>query len=60
MATEKKSNFKNIIGSGFPDYINGQIRKRGETLFNKNGAGVINCEVDDSYVKKLLGYFKQR
>ena len=31
-----------------------------ETLFNKNGAGVINCEVDDSYVKKLLGYFKQR
>ena len=36
MATEKKSNFKNIVGSGFPDYINGQIRKRGETLFNKN------------------------
>ena len=31
-----------------------------ETLFNKNGAGVINCEVDDGYVKKLLGYFKQR
>ncbi|MEC7186484.1 MAG: DUF58 domain-containing protein, partial [Bacteroidota bacterium] len=31
-----------------------------ETLFNKNGAGVIDCEVDDGYVKKLLGYFKQR
>ena len=36
MATEKKPTFKNIVGSGFPDYINGQIRKRGETLFNKN------------------------
>ena len=34
--------------------------KNFETLFNKNGAGVINCKVDESYVKKLLGYFKQR
>ena len=34
--------------------------KKFESLFNKNGAGVINCKVDDSYVKKLLGYFKQR
>ena len=34
--------------------------KKFETLFNKNGAGVINCKVDESYVKKLLGYFKQR
>ena len=31
-----------------------------EDLFNKNGAGVINCMVDESYVKKLLGYFKHR
>ena len=31
-----------------------------EILFNKNGAGVINCMVDESYVKKLLGYFKHR
>ena len=31
-----------------------------ESLFNKNGAGVINCMVDESYVKKLLGYFKHR
>ena len=29
-------------------------------IFNKNGAGVINCMVDESYVKKLLGYFKHR
>jgi len=28
--------------------------------FAKTGAGVINCRVDESYVKKLLGYFKQR
>jgi hypothetical protein len=34
--------------------------KHFESLFNKNGAGVINCKVDESYVKKLLGYFKHR
>ncbi|MBT8270533.1 MAG: DUF58 domain-containing protein [Flavobacteriaceae bacterium] len=28
--------------------------------FAKSGAGAINCRVDESYVKKLLGYFKQR
>ena len=28
--------------------------------FTKSGAGVIDCCVDESYVKKLLGYFKQR
>jgi len=28
--------------------------------FTKSGAGVINCRVDESYVKKLLGYFKGR
>ena len=34
--------------------------KNFESLFTKNGAGVINCMVDQSYVKKLLGYFKHR
>ena len=34
--------------------------KKFESLFNKNGAGIINCMVDESYVKKLLGYFKHR
>ena len=34
--------------------------KKFESLFNKNGAGIINCIVDESYVKKLLGYFKHR
>lgn len=28
--------------------------------FTKAGCGVLNCRVDESYVKKLLGYFKQR
>ncbi len=28
--------------------------------FKKSGAGVLSCRVDESYVKKLLGYFKQR
>lgn len=29
-------------------------------VFQKCGAGTINIEVNDSYVKKLLGYFKSR
>ena len=28
--------------------------------FSKSGAGSIDCRVDESYVKKLLGYFKRR
>ncbi len=28
--------------------------------FSKSGAGTIHCRVDESYVKKLLGYFKAR
>lgn len=28
--------------------------------FTKSGAGTIDCRVDQSYVRKLLGYFKQR
>ena len=28
--------------------------------FTKAGAGIINCRVDESYVRKLLGYFKRR
>ncbi len=31
-----------------------------ENLFKLNGAGLINCSLDESYVKKLLGYFKAR
>ncbi|WP_203257467.1 DUF58 domain-containing protein [Hyunsoonleella ulvae] len=28
--------------------------------FSRSGAGTIDCRVDESYVKKLLGYFKRR
>lgn len=28
--------------------------------FKKSGAGTISCRIDESYVKKLLGYFKRR
>ena len=31
-----------------------------EECFKKSGAGVINVRTDESYVKKLLGYFKRR
>lgn len=31
-----------------------------EDSFKKSGSGTINTRVDESYVKKLLGYFKRR
>ncbi len=31
-----------------------------KTTFTKSGSGILSCRVDESYVKKLLGYFKQR
>ncbi|MEI6864625.1 DUF58 domain-containing protein [Flavicella sp.] len=31
-----------------------------ETTFSKSGSGTISTQVDESYVKKLLGYFKQK
>ncbi len=34
--------------------------QRFHTLFKMNGAGTVECRMDESYVKKLLGYFKNR
>ncbi|WP_340077020.1 DUF58 domain-containing protein [Leptobacterium sp. I13] len=31
-----------------------------QDTFTKSGAGLLSCRVDESYVKKLLGYFKRR
>ena len=31
-----------------------------EDSFKKSGAGFLSCGTNESYVKKLLGYFKQR
>ena len=35
-------------------------RESFENLFKLNGAGTIHCRLDESYVKKLLNYFKSR
>ena len=37
-----------------------QIREYYINMFKKSGAGTINIRVDESYVKKLLGYFKYK
>lgn len=34
--------------------------KKFNELFTKNGAGTLICRTDESYVKKLLSYFKNR
>ena len=34
--------------------------KRINQVFSKHGAGTLNCRTDESYVKKLLSYFKTR
>jgi len=31
-----------------------------ENAFTKSGSGIISNRIDESYVKKLLGYFKRR
>lgn len=31
-----------------------------EKTFNRSGAGIISSRIDESYVKKLLGYFKHK
>lgn len=31
-----------------------------KNTFKRAGCGILDCRVDESYVKKLLGYFKQR
>ncbi|NND88324.1 MAG: DUF58 domain-containing protein [Flavobacteriaceae bacterium] len=31
-----------------------------QDAFTKSGAGALSCRTDESYVKKLLGYFKRR
>jgi len=31
-----------------------------QDTFTKSGCGTLNCRVDESYIKKLLGYFKRR
>jgi len=37
-----------------------ELKEYYKTTFSKSGAGTISTRVDESYVKKLLGYFKQK
>jgi len=43
----------------YEKYYNDQLVYFKDT-FSKSGAGVVNTRVDESYVTKLLGYFKSR
>ncbi len=43
----------------YSSYYNEKVGFFKET-FTKSGSGTIDCRVDESYVKKLLGYFKRR
>ena len=43
----------------YSKYHNTQVAEF-EELFRKNGSGIIHCRVNESYVKKLLSYFKAR
>lgn len=47
------------VRTNYSKYYNEKVDFYKDT-FSKSGAGAIHCRVDESYVKKLLGYFKQR
>jgi len=47
------------VRSGYNRYYRERVDYFNES-FRKSGAGTIDCRVDESYVKKLLGYFKRR
>ena len=49
------SKTRKVYSSYYKEYVN-----LFENLFKKNGAGVLHCRLDESYVKKLLTYFKSR
>ncbi|MGC1471963.1 MAG: DUF58 domain-containing protein [Psychroserpens sp.] len=47
------------VRENYSSYYHEKVAYYKET-FTKSGAGSIDCRVDESYVKKLLGYFKRR
>jgi uncharacterized protein (DUF58 family) len=47
------------VREGYERYYNERKQYFRES-FSKSGCGVLSCRVDESYVRKLLGYFKQR
>lgn len=46
-----RKNYKNQMFMNF---------KKFNDVFTRNGAGTISCRTDESYIKKLLNYFKNR
>jgi uncharacterized protein (DUF58 family) len=47
------------VRQNYSKFYNEKVDYFKET-FTKSGSGTIDCRVDESYVKKLLGYFKRR
>ncbi|WP_418264354.1 DUF58 domain-containing protein [Flavobacterium faecale] len=47
------------VRMNYEKYYQDQLNYFKDT-FRKSGSGVVNTRVDESYVKKLLGYFKSR
>ena len=47
------------VRTNYEKYYQEKLKYFKET-FSKSGAGVVNTRVDESYVTKLLGYFKSR
>jgi uncharacterized protein (DUF58 family) len=47
------------VRQGYESYYNDR-RQYFRESFSKSGCGILSCRVDESYVRKLLGYFKQR
>ncbi|WP_339609549.1 DUF58 domain-containing protein [uncultured Planktosalinus sp.] len=47
------------VRNSYAKYYLEKVKFYQET-FQKSGAGTMSCRVDESYVKKLLGYFKNR
>ncbi|PKP25487.1 MAG: DUF58 domain-containing protein [Bacteroidetes bacterium HGW-Bacteroidetes-2] len=47
------------VRNNYAKYYQEKVNFFQET-FSRSGAGTMNCRVDESYVKKLLGYFKRR
>ena len=47
------------VRSNYEKYYDQKVKQFKET-FSKCGAGTVNTRVDESYVTKLLGYFKSR
>jgi len=49
----------NTVRLNYGKYYRSKVEYYKDT-FTKSGSGTIDCRVDESYVKKLLGYFKRR